>query len=74
MSLVCESTDHRNTNQRERHLPSVSLAVDALSDRSTWAALAKDANRSFWDAYATLVQDVVGRVCGTRTGAERRIL
>lgn len=67
-------TDHRNTNPRERHLPSVPQAVDALSDRSAWEGLAKQTNVKFWDEYAKLVEDVVGRVCGTRTGAARRIL
>lgn len=67
-------TTCRNTNARERHLPSVSLAVHELSDRSAWEGLAKGANIKFWDKYAELVEGVVAKVCGTRAGAQGRIL
>lgn len=69
-----ELTWCRNAKPRERHLPSVSLAVHELSDRSTWERLAMDADHKFWDQYSNMVKDIVGRVCRTKTGAERHIL
>lgn len=75
MSLAWRAlTLRRNANPRERHLPSVSLAVHELSDRSDWEGLAKRANHKFWDEYQAFVRGTVGEICGTKTGAKGRLL